>query len=64
MAETGSECLKEVLAKIQANLVSKKERRESKVVKAKEELAEMEKKAREKAMEAYKTLVDFMVEKS
>lgn len=61
-----SKCLKEMLAwveidlaKVKADLALKKERREAKVVKAKKELTEMEKRAEEKAMGKYKASTNF-----
>lgn len=65
--EAESEHLKEALtrtdnnlAKARIDLASKKERREAEVVKAKEELAETEKTAKEKAMGKYKASTDFV----
>lgn len=61
--EIKSECLKGALAMVEASLASEKEKREAKVSKAKKELAQVEKKAEEKAMEVYKALADFTVVK-
>lgn len=52
--EASSECLRKVLVRAEADLASKK-RRELEVVKAKEELAKIEK----KAGEIYKAFMDF-----
>lgn len=49
------------LAKVEADLASKKEKREVAKVK---ELVEVERKPREKAVEVYKILVDFAMEKA
>lgn len=45
-------------------MASKKKRREVKAVKVKEELAEVKKSAREKAVEVYKAFMDFVAEKA
>jgi len=56
--------LKKMLAKIEVDLALKKERREIEEAKAKEELAEVERRAEEKAVEAYKVSTDFTTEKA
>lgn len=52
------------LAKVETDLALKKERREARVVKAKEKLAKMEKRAKKKTMEKYKASINFIPEKA
>lgn len=53
-----------MLTKVEADLASKKKRRVVEVAKAKEKLIEVYKRAEEKAMEAYMSLVYFIMEKA
>lgn len=64
MAKTTSKHLKEVLAGAEVDLALERKRREVEVMKAKEELTEVEKKARKKAVEVYKASIVFVVEKA
>lgn len=49
---------------MEANLDLKKESREIEVVKAKKELAKVKREVMEKAVEVYKGLIDFAMEKA
>lgn len=59
MMEAKFECLKEVHAKVEANLASKKKKRKAEMVKAKE-LTKMEK----RAMKTFSASIDFMTKKA
>lgn len=63
MVEIESEHLNAALAKVEINLASKKVK-EAKAVKVKEKLAEMEKKATERAMKASKASTEFSMKKA
>lgn len=63
-AEADSKPLRAMLDKVEANLASKKARREAEVVKAREKLVEIEKKVAKRAMEAYKASMEFSAEKA
>lgn len=63
-AEAESKPFRAALTKVEADLASRKVTREEKVVETKEKLAEVKKKATERAMEVYKALAKFLAKKA